>query len=291
MVEERLSYGSFVADKNQIVFVETPKAGCTSLKWILAYIEGYEVPKVAAGDESTLEMCIHYRAINPLRSLPKFPSKQLQKILSNPAYQRICVVRNPYHRLASAWADKIRQIEPGYAGVCRDILTFAGTPKSHFSPTFAQFARWVVATNDPYFCDPHWRVQRGLLLPEILQYSHVIRMEHFDTDLQHVFDQCPTSHSLDARALLAQFRFNASLPINLLSIYDESLAQRVAKFYADDFEEYGYDFDSWRDLASSDAPNSSKIEASALAAIQKRNRVIDQLAARIQKLRNNQKHN
>ena len=122
-VTKRLRYASFVSNKHRIVYVETPKNACTPLKWILARIHDRDVPLVHYPLETSLEMCIHYRDHHPLPALTDFSESEVRKILKH--YRLVCVVRNPFTRLVSAWANKIRLREPGYGEICRAIAQHA----------------------------------------------------------------------------------------------------------------------------------------------------------------------
>ncbi|MGD9658872.1 MAG: sulfotransferase family 2 domain-containing protein, partial [Methylocystis sp.] len=145
------------------------------MKWILALAEGHALHAVPMGDESQAEMCIHYREVNPLPSPFDLPREQAREVLYGKSYRRFCLVRNPYSRIVSAWADKIRQIEPGYANVCADILKHNARAASiNSAPTFSEFCEWLVQTNNADRCDPHWMPQTKLLLPELIQYDYVI---------------------------------------------------------------------------------------------------------------------
>src|SRR5262249_28283680 len=127
-VTNRLRYASFVSTNLGLVYVETPKAACTVVKWILAIISGHDIQLVRCRSESNLEMCVHNRNVHPLPSLNDFPNQQVRDILHR--YRTFCVVRNPFTRLVSAWANKIRQHEPGYGEICASIAEHRKAPSS-----------------------------------------------------------------------------------------------------------------------------------------------------------------
>lgn len=272
----RMRYASFVSTKRKLLYVETPKAACSSLKWVMAALDGPLPTPVAKGGETQPEMAIHYRDVHPLPAVTELPPETGKGILLSGAYRRFCVVRNPYTRLLAAWSNKIRQIEPGYAADCAEIHRFHGRSERHDAPSFRDFALWVVASN-PDTCNPHWRAQTKLLYPQIVPYDFVLKTETLADGLQAVFDAGAETKALDARALLERFRHNESLPFDQSGMFDEELAAKVAAHYAEDFTAYGYDVESWRSVAKK-PPTFEALEAAALAAIQHRNRVIEEMA-------------
>jgi hypothetical protein len=62
-VSQRLAYASFVSLKHRLLFVETPKADSTTMKWILAGLAGQKPRPILSGDETSLAMCIHDRQL------------------------------------------------------------------------------------------------------------------------------------------------------------------------------------------------------------------------------------
>ena len=274
-VTGRLRYASFVSRQHRIVYVEAPKAACTALKWILATIDGQDVSSAPYPRQTSLEMCIHFRDCHPLPSLHDFPESDIHEIMR--CYRKVCVVRNPYTRLVSAWANKIRLREPGFGKVCQAICAHAGAPAN--SPiTFKAFALWVVETNDPVICNAHWRPQRELLYPDIIDYTDVLKLESLAADLQRLFNVVPSLRNYKAETLLSEVYRNKSLPVNYGALYDQELAMRISDFYADDFDTYGYDRDSWEQLADRGAPSWEEMETAALSAIQQRNNLIELLS-------------
>ncbi|MDO9106915.1 MAG: sulfotransferase family 2 domain-containing protein [Methylovulum sp.] len=283
VVEKRLSYGSFVGDKSNYVFVETPKAACSTMKWVLADLENRQVQLRHAGKNSDTTMIVHLRSSHRIKSLMQLNGVDRSKLLNQAGIVRFCVVRNPYARVASAWADKIRQKEPGYEKIWGNVAKYLGDdPK--VCPTFADFVRWMAGTQNPKSCNPHWRPMVNLLLPELLNYTHILHTEKLASELQEVLNQIAPGQ--DANALLEKHRANESLPIDWPAYYDEETANLVASFYQDDFVQYGYSLTSWKPetkiINLADEINTlrekiNKYEHAALNAIRSRNDVIIEL--------------
>ena len=272
LVDKRLRYASFVSNVHGVLYVEAPKTACTALKWILSGLDSKNISLSHYPRQTSLEMCIHFRDFHPLPSLLDFSGGDVRRIMKT--YRRLCAVRNPYTRLASAWANKIRLKEPGFGQICGEISAHAELrPNRQIS--FKDFALWVVETNDPKRCDAHWRPQANLLYPELMDYTDLLKVENLAADLQTFFETIPSLRSHDASSLLSNVYCNKSIPLDYGALYDRELADRVAEFYADDFERYGYDESSWEDLDRKGKPSYEELEAAALGAIRQRNAVIE----------------
>ena len=80
--------------------------------------------------------------------------------------------------------------------------------------------------------------------------------------------------------MLSRFQYNESLPFAQSGLYDEDLASRVADYYKNDFEAFGYDQDSWRAITDKRPLTFSELETASLAAIQHRNALIEAFSAK-----------
>lgn len=283
-IKKRLAYGSFVGGDFRYVFMETPKAACSSMKWIIADLEGREVEAKHFGTESSKSMIIHFRPSHNITSLAKLDGKQISRIFKDTGTVRFCVVRNPYSRLVSAWADKIRQKEVGYGQFWSKIAAHFRLPAPR-CPSFREFALWLTKTQTQSICNPHWRPMSYLLLPELLDYTHVLHTENLAEGLQSVLDIIAPGKN--ATELLQKHRVNESLPVDWQACYDEETAHKVARFYKADFDRYGYSLDSWKPAPKPKASPKQELEilrnrlaqyeSAALEAVRSRNETIAEL--------------
>lgn len=270
-VRQRLAYGSFVSERHKLFFLDAPKNASTTIKWVLADLEGAEITPEPWIDETDLSACIHDRSLHPLPTLLDFPEERQLSILTSAEYRRACVVRNPYARLVSAWADKIRQVEPGFSEVCDEIMQHSGDDTASDVPTFREFANWVTQTNDPAACDAHWRAQTALLEPDRIQYTHFLRAEKLAEDLNALF----STGQVDVEELVRDRSSNVALPVEWEMTYDDELASAVANFYARDFTAFGFDTESWKPLVKRASASAAEVRELALELIRGRNAVIE----------------
>ena len=279
---KRLEFGTYVGEKLDYLFIATPKAACSTMKWILADLENQHVEFKHCGRESNLAMIIHGRT-HSIKNLLEITDIERTRILSNPDVIRFWVVRNPYARFVSGWSDKVRQKEPSFQALWQQIGDYFGTDPQ-ICPSFAQFARWMVETQSVNKCNAHWRSMTHLLMPDLLNYTHILHTENLESELEEVIRIIAPHRS--ASELLKKHRINESLPVDWRACYNEELAEMVSQFYHEDFKHFGYSLDSWRSTTKNRSIEEelialkdqfSKYEASAIEAVRVRNDVIFEL--------------
>ncbi len=161
---EWLGYGSYVDERRRILYIETPKCGCSSIKHLLRELAG--IPPFGFNPllgETRVDMMIHDRGQFPLPTLTSFPAARLTEIVQGEGWFRFGVVRDPCERFFSAWRDKIFLCEPGYE-------RYRSADQRRYVE-FDEFYNRVVGQEDPLACNPHWRAQTALLLPELIRYD------------------------------------------------------------------------------------------------------------------------
>jgi hypothetical protein len=278
---ERLIHGSFVCPDRRLLYFETPKAACSTLKWLLADLTGRNWLIRPAAGETSLAMAIHDRSQHPVADLTSVPFVVAHAALTSPDWTRFCVVRNPYARLHSAWAEKIRELSPGYQSMVRAIQGWDPGSAGNGSVQFSSFLRYLISAAPPQLRDDsHWAPMSRLLLPGIIDYTHVLRLETFPNSFVSMMAR--VAPDLDARAALANRRTNTSLPSDWRAAYDEESAAAACTIAADDFEEFGYDPNSWREASL--PTDSAHDNAIALSVVQDRNVLIGALWSRIEML-------
>src|SRR2546425_115468 len=105
---DRLRRVSFVDTDRRILYVRTPKAGCSAILHLLRKLmtSGHLIfePRVPSG---AVGGSIHDRAQIPVPPLTAFRGRRLQEIVSGDGWFRFCVVRHPYDRFFSAWQNVV----------------------------------------------------------------------------------------------------------------------------------------------------------------------------------------
>ncbi len=270
-IADRLSYGSFVSLEHKILYVETPKAACTTIKHFLrtlCHAPPLQYP-IGSLRETRRDMFIHVRANVPLPSLLDLDDDTQRHVLAAPDFLRLAIVRNPYTRLTSAWRNKIMVCEPGYEYVYRKVMGDIPPLRQKKLLTFEQFLQFVEQETSLSTCNPHWRRQVDLLLYPAISYSHIGKMER-----------------MSETAAVLQEHVGTSVPVHFDSSnrtagrgdpLDEQAAARILALYRSDFETFGYEERSWPRDSSSRNVTTPDSEARYLDEIVERNIVISHL--------------
>lgn len=184
------------------------------------------------------------------------PPADLLHFLWNPGcYSLCCFVRNPYARVLSAWRDKFAFRNSGeYSRSTMRILPrvrslaqvqgLPGRVKDEPIP-FATFLAFIESQPEG-MRDHHWDTQRSILFTDLLRYSRIYQIEtQLVGGMREIFGQLGLP--LDGLAAKLRHPLNASRPL-AAPVYTEALAGRVHALYAGDFNEFGYEGDSWQGM-------------------------------------------
>jgi hypothetical protein len=266
-----MAYGSFVSQQHRYLFVETPKAACTSWKRFIVELEGAHFAEGARPyqRETTLEMLIHQRRHVHLPTLLDLPMSSLHDVLApQNEWFKFAIVRNPFSRLVSVFENKVRLGEPGYGHLEARFGDRAGFKNA--KAAFTAFVGEVTANYDLRTTDAHLRPQADLLMPRWIQYSRIFKMEAMGqavTLLNH-----RAGRGEDALKLAIS---NESTGRPWRDYYTEQSALAVAAAYSDDFDQFDFARTDWE--GSAESFEESPAELSARANIVKRNAMIAHL--------------
>jgi hypothetical protein len=170
-------------------------------------------------------------------------------------YEFITFVRNPYARLISAWKDKLasggdqpagRSARKATVAVRRFAAARRLPGEEADSPIpFATFVAFVESQPEGRR-DQHWDTQRSVLLTDLIPFSRIYHMEtEFRSGVTEILTRMGLPESWAAERL--QHPQNATRKL-AQPVFDESLAERAFRCFAGDFDEFGYDRESWRGL-------------------------------------------
>jgi hypothetical protein len=190
------------------------------------------------------------------RHLFSSPSDYFDVFRRPELYRFYCFVRNPYSRLLSAWLDKFvldLNKMPAARSMKRElprIRKFAkarslegATPGSQMP--FGTFVEYVKSQKEGSR-NHHWDTQRSVLASDRIEYQSIFQLEsEFTIGMSEIFSKIGVSQEWLTDALARPI--NASdKPVE--PVYTKDMADSVYHLYRDDFEEFGYDRDSWRQL-------------------------------------------
>ncbi len=241
----RVEVNTYIVESLHLMYMDTPKAGGTSIKTRLAQLEaGYEPPNDSYSHESAAEMYIHDKAVNPLKSVADYDDGLQEEILFSSAWRRFCVVRNPYARLFSAWFSKILLRQPGYLRTLPgyelpDVITCTSDIYTAFERFVAYLGKKGCNSN------PHWDRQVLLLFHGTLQWDRIFRFENLQEELDGAANLFGGQHITLGRLNLSGFAPNWAK-------IAPSTRDLIATLYAEDFDAYGYGKEPPNDVSGVD---------------------------------------
>lgn len=226
-------YHLIFLESRRAVYAPVPKAACSSFKAWLRALDGLPSIPVEA---------LHFRRTNGLVYAQAIERERLLRLLlGGPEVFKFTVVRNPYARLVSAFADLL---QPDSEGRCRlqkeaDRLLehrrrlIDARPSECDRLSFETFVE-LLPRLDPRDMNRHWQPQSIITLSDILTYDLVAKLERLGDALPRILAALKTERPFD-------LHLNASAPADLGDWYTPKLAAIVAEVYADDFQRFGYD--------------------------------------------------
>lgn len=235
----RANYLTHIDDRRRLVYVETPKVACTSIKKFM--MDQY------AGDSFPLEnkSHVHNRTISPLKQISELTTEDALAVYG-PDFQRFSFVRNPFSRLLSGYLDKLVTNEYERN---RHLPMMGFEPGSH--PTLLDFLERLAKMTD-VSRDIHFTTQSALLMVNRVDYTFIGRFEGFRQDFLRMqnllygikhsdqsYEDFGKHHASNANEKLAQY-------------YGPREVDLVLEIYHADFDFFGYS----KDLARSDTRES-----------------------------------
>ncbi len=238
-------YHAWVVPEYKCLCMTIPKVACTTVKTVLYHLAGNPVPTDGSD--------IHDHDIGMF--LGQYSVADIVEIISSPDWVRFCFVRNPYHRLFSAYKSKIGNTWDTQYDWLRDAIR-----KKYDYPirdgrrsgmvAFADFVRFLVDSDanvryelhpDAVF-DGHYNVQSRILMQDLIPYDFVGRFEKLEGGLRQILTHLGAPE--ETIALSSEVR-NPTIKVPLATAYSSELADLAYELYREDFEAFSYDRDSW----------------------------------------------
>jgi len=233
---------SFVLPDWKIVYVPTPKAGATSLKWMLAEVQGEDLAAFvhADGPQVTRALNIHDRTYwKKTPRLSDLSDAALEEISTDNGWFLFSMVRHPATRVWSAWQSKLLLREAHFVQAFSDRPWFPRVPRA-LEEVAEDFESFVTALADEpglIDADPHWRLQHVQVDVDAVPYTHVGRLESFSETrelLEAHLAQMGWTGTLQPRA-----ENDTPLPLTRQFLTDPA-DKAIGAVYRADFDTFGY---------------------------------------------------
>src|SRR3712207_601363 len=172
---------SFVMPRWRAVYVSVNKAACTSMKWLLAGLQGGRPEQfhVSLSREGGRAMTIHKRALwERTPALGSLPEPELAAISPDQGWFVFAVVRHPTARVWSTWQSKLLLREPWWAEQFGDEPWFPRIPTSteEIREDFTRFVEAIAAAPDHrIMANRHLVPQTRMLAPDRMPYSRIYK--------------------------------------------------------------------------------------------------------------------
>jgi hypothetical protein len=237
--------GTYVLPRFKTVYVSVNKAACTSLKWLVAGLQG-ENPEHfhrTLSSEVTRDMTIHRRSRWQRTPMAvDLTESELAEISPDNGWFIFGVVRHPSARMFSAWQSKLLLHEPWWTVREHGHQPwFPRAPRStdDIAEDFERFVAAMAAEPDQRIMrNRHFAPQARLLAPDRMPYSRIYETRQIPellTDLEaHL-------RGVGWEGTLEMPRANEAPLKPLARLFTPSVVEGLEKLYREDFEAFGFD--------------------------------------------------
>lgn len=217
----------FTPDRS-VLYVSTPKTGCTTIKMIVAARAGLLDPALLGGRTKGYVHAL-WAERRPLWS--DLSENEREGILEGGGTLRITSIRNPFERLVSCYLNKI---------VARaEEFYLAKQLAARGEVTMLSFLRFI-RDETPLRRDIHYRVMTDMIRPDSIRFDEIIRYETFESDVRRVM----------SRLNLADFGVPTPAPFRkteagarMHALLGPEETDLIREIYRSDFEAFGYSMD------------------------------------------------
>jgi len=266
------AYASIIiSDKLKVVYVPVFKVGTTSMMWNIAYLENNPaVVNANIENEYVRDYILHdfnSKAWSN-HAIYALSSERVRSTLNDPSYLKFGFVRNPYHRVVSAYLDKVVKWPFNSAEYQGQMYGLYGTDfetrkfRNHTKPSFKEYLNAIekVITSPRTKTEDltkhgsyednnsrreiHFRPQVELLHPDLIHFDFIGRFDNMKNDTKEVLQWM--YKSTDRRMPdNNRRRLHSTDPEDKIAIFerlheDEEMRNTLLRIYKDDFQRFGF---------------------------------------------------
>ena len=218
-----------VDDENKILYCTIPKVGTTTWKRVLGNLRG-------------LKENIYIHRGDLWQRLSQYTEEQISERIQT--YFKFLFVREPLHRLLSAYKDKFMRRDRNCSNLARKQIVKLYRPQDykpgnydHNNVTFAEFIRYF--SNDiPR--NQHWRQYEQLCHPCVINYDFIGHLETLEDDAPLLLKMA----GIDDRVTFPPIHKSTGSDevLEYFSQVPPRYVLRLGELYRNDFEMFGYDY-------------------------------------------------
>lgn len=238
---QQMNYQFSISLKNQYIFCEVAKSGCSAVKRALWRQEVKDVPMPRGFSDTYNNPHVafpHHLLVKPFQ----LGEAGFNQAVRDPSFVKWTVVRNPFTRALSGYLDKVCRNEPQFANIRNRVAKMRGNAPEdieHTDVSFEQFCEALATFEKPIEFDPHWRPQFLHTCGDILPYTHIAKLESLDESLEHLTKLVGFKNLNFSSGRPHATNANEKLP----DFYTDRCIEIIRDVYALDFLHFGYDRD------------------------------------------------
>ena len=236
---------TYVLPRYKAVYVSVPKAACTSLKWLVADLQGEDRERFyrSLSREVGRAMCIHRRSLfqyTPM--LRQLDDEQLAEISPDNGWFVFAVVRHPSARLFSGWQSKFLLHEPRFMAEFGDNVWIPPVPSTsqEIVDGFRRFALALAEHPEQRVLrDRHFMQQRRMLTPNRTPYTRIYDTREIPQLLSDFETHLRAQGWGGDKLELMQSNETPLLPVR--EMFTGEVGEAITALYGEDFEQFSYD--------------------------------------------------
>jgi hypothetical protein len=235
---------TFVMTRWQAMYVSVNKAACTSLKWLVADLQGENPERFhrSLSREVTRTMTIHRRNLFQKTPMAKWlPDDELAAISPDNGWFVFGVVRHPTARLFSAWQSKLLLREPYWVEEYGEEEWFPREPETgqEIVDEFVRFVRVVAQDREQRILrNRHFAPQGWMLAADKMPYTRIYKTNEIPLLLED-FERHLRGRGYEGGPLKL-LRANETPLKPIAPLFPQDVLDFSREFYRDDFERFGY---------------------------------------------------
>lgn len=234
---------TYVMRRWKAVYVSVNKAACSSLKWLVADLQGESRERFhrSLSREVSRTMTIHRRQLWQKTPMGvELSDAELAEIDPDNGWFVFAAVRHPAARIWSGWQSKLLLREPWWVENFGDEPWFPRIPggTGEIVEDFIRFVEAMAADPEQEIMrNRHFAVQKRLLVPDKMPYTRIYQTGEIPQLLED-FERHLRGLGWDGRLELARANETPLKP--LPALFPPHVLDAVGSLYAEDFAEFGY---------------------------------------------------
>jgi hypothetical protein len=236
---------TYVLPDYKLVYVSTPKAACTSIKWLLADLQGVKPSRFTSSlsGETSRGTTIHRHRWAWQPGTPRLfdlDEAQLAEIHPDNGWFTFTMTRHPGGRLWSAWQSKFLLREPRFAAQFKGQPWMPRIPEStdDVIEDWESFVRSLKTDKAKVCKDIHFAQQSLLLNAGVTPYDVIYDTSQFN---QMLADVAAHLRKHGWNGTLEPIKSNETPLPAIERAFPEHVLETVSRIYADDFVKLDYE--------------------------------------------------